>query len=102
VSSGLVLTLFRQDQSNLNNAYVAGLKEDLGFKGNQLVQLQTFYVVGAVVGQIPFMFLFTYIPMYWTIPFLDIAWGIITLLQYRTQSFAELAAYRFLVGWFEV
>ncbi|KAL2130794.1 hypothetical protein VTI74DRAFT_5937 [Chaetomium olivicolor] len=89
------------DQSNLNNAYVAGMKEDLGFKGNELVQLQTMYTVGAVVGQIPFMFLFTYVPMFWVIPFLDVMWGIFTLLQYRASGYAELAAYRFLVGWFE-
>ncbi|KAI9148329.1 transporter SEO1 [Paramyrothecium foliicola] len=84
------------DQSNLT-----GLKEDLGFHGNELVQLQTFYIVGAVTGQIPFFFLLTYVPMHWIIPFLDIAWGVFTLLQYRVNSFAELAAYRFLVGWFE-
>lgn len=84
-----------------DNAYVAGLKEDLGFRGNELVQLQTLYIVGAVVGQIPFMFLFTYLPMFWIIPFLDVSWGIFTLLQYRVHTFAELAAYRFLVGWFE-
>ncbi|KAF4471927.1 transporter SEO1 [Fusarium albosuccineum] len=89
------------DQSNLNNAYVAGLKEDLGFEGNELVQLQTLYIVGAVTGQIPFFFLLTYIPIHWLLPFLDVAWGIFTLLQYRVTSFAELAAYRFLVGWFE-
>ncbi|KAI1859390.1 hypothetical protein JX265_010393 [Neoarthrinium moseri] len=89
------------DQANLNNAYVSGLKEDLGFFGNELVQLQTFYIVGAVLGQIPFMFLFTYVPMYWLIPFMDVAWGVFTLLQYRTASFAEAAAYRFFVGWFE-
>ncbi|KAK0384888.1 hypothetical protein NLU13_7367 [Sarocladium strictum] len=89
------------DQSNLNNAYVAGLKEELNFHGNQLVQLQTFYIVGAVTGQIPFFFLLTYIPVHWLIPFLDVAWGIFTLLQYRVNGFAELAAYRFLVGWFE-
>ncbi|KAA8566176.1 hypothetical protein MFRU_056g00340 [Monilinia fructicola] len=89
------------DQSNLNNAYVTGLKDDLGFEGNQLVELQTFYTVGAVTGQIPIMFLLTYIPMHWLIPFLDIAWGIFTLLQYRATGFPELAAYRFLVGWFE-
>ncbi|KAK0724477.1 hypothetical protein B0H67DRAFT_598084 [Lasiosphaeris hirsuta] len=86
------------DQSNLNNAYVAGLKEDLGFKGNELVQLQTFYIVGAVTGQIPFLFLFTYVPMYLLIPFLDVAWGIFTLLQYRVTGFAELATYHFLIG----
>ncbi|KAG6364538.1 hypothetical protein INS49_006139 [Diaporthe citri] len=67
------------DQANLNNAYVSGMKDDLGFAGNELVQLQTMYTVGAVVGQIPFMFLFTF----------------------RAKSFAEIAAYRFLVGWFE-
>ncbi|ROT36082.1 MFS general substrate transporter [Sodiomyces alkalinus F11] len=89
------------DQSNLNNAYVAGLKEDLGFEGNELVQLQTFYIIGAVTGQTPFFFLLTYIPLHWLIPFLDIAWGIFTLLQYRVTGYAELAAYRFLVGWFE-
>lgn len=85
-----------------DNAYVGGLKEDLGFHGNELVHLQTIYVVGAVTGQIPFLFLFTRVPMYWIIPFLDIAWGIFTLLQYRVHTYAELMAYRFLVGWFEV
>ncbi|KIY00669.1 uncharacterized protein Z520_03334 [Fonsecaea multimorphosa CBS 102226] len=89
------------DQANINNAYVAGLKEDLGFNGNQLVHVQTIYVVGAVLGQIPFMFLFTRIPMHWLVPLLDILWGIFTLLQYRVHSYAELMAYRFLVGWFE-
>lgn len=85
-----------------DNAYVSGMKDDLGFVGNELVQLQTMYVVGAVVGQIPFMFLFTMFPMNWVIPFLDVCWGIFTLLQFRANSFAEMAAYRFLVGWFEV
>ncbi|KIX09972.1 uncharacterized protein Z518_01053 [Rhinocladiella mackenziei CBS 650.93] len=74
------------DQANINNAYVAGLKEHLGFNRNQLVQLQTMYILGAVLGQIPFMFLFTRVPMFWLISFLDVAWGIFTLLQYRTQA----------------
>jgi hypothetical protein len=77
------------------------LKEDLGFKGNELVQLQTFYILGAVLGQIPFFFLLTYVPIHYLLPFLDVAWGVFTLLQFRVTGFAELAAYRFLVGWFE-
>ena len=85
-----------------DNAYVSGLKEDLGLHGNELVQLQTIYTIGAVVGQLPFAYLFTKLPMHWIIPFMDIAWGIFTLVQYRANSYAELAAYRFLVGWFEV
>lgn len=59
------------------------------------------YILGAVLGQIPFMYLFTRVPMHYLIPFLDVFWGLFTLLQYRVNSYAELAAYRFLVGWFE-
>ncbi|OJJ89051.1 putative MFS transporter Seo1 [Aspergillus glaucus CBS 516.65] len=89
------------DQANINNAYVSGVQTDLNLHGNELVQLQTMYTLGAVLGQIPFAYLFTKFPMSWLIPFLDIAWGIFTLLQYRVTSYSELAAYRFLVGWFE-
>jgi hypothetical protein len=77
------------------------MKEELGFYGNELIRLQTMYIIGAVLGQIPFLFVFTYWPMYWVIPGMDVCWGIATLLQYRANSFAEMAAYRFLVGWFE-
>ncbi|KAF7588602.1 MFS transporter (Seo1), partial [Aspergillus hancockii] len=90
------------DQSNINNAYVSGLKEDLNLHGNELVHLQTMYTVGAVVGQLPFAYLFTRFPMSWLIPFMDIMWGVFTLLQYRATSYSELMAYRFMVGWFEV
>ncbi|KAL2865719.1 putative MFS transporter Seo1 [Aspergillus lucknowensis] len=89
------------DQANINNAYVSGVREDLNLRGNELVQLQTMYTVGAVVGQLPFAYLFTKFPMSWVIPFMDIMWGVFTLLQYRVTSYGELMAYRFLVGWFE-
>ncbi|KAL2828564.1 hypothetical protein BJY01DRAFT_228374 [Aspergillus pseudoustus] len=59
------------------------------------------YTVGAVLDQLPFAYLFTEFPMSWVIPFLDIIWGVYTLLQYRVESFGELMAYRFFVGWFE-
>lgn len=89
------------DGANLNNAYVAGMKEDLGFFGNQLVQIQTFYTVGAVVGMIPFIYFFTSLPMHWSITSMDIMRALFTLCQCRANSFGELAAYRFLIGFFE-
>ncbi|EFX06126.1 major facilitator superfamily transporter [Grosmannia clavigera kw1407] len=89
------------DQNNLNNAYVSGMKEDLGFYGNQLIQLQTIYIVGAVLGQLPFLFVFTYVPMHYLLPGLDVFWGIFTLLQYRAAGYSEMMAYRFMIGWFE-
>jgi hypothetical protein len=34
------------DRSNVANAYVSGMKEDLGFQGNQLNQINTCFTVG--------------------------------------------------------
>jgi len=34
------------DRSNLTNAYVSGMKEELNFKGNQLTQINTVFTVG--------------------------------------------------------
>jgi len=36
------------DRSNLANAYVSGMKEELGFKGNQYNQINTVFTVGYV------------------------------------------------------
>lgn len=43
----------------------------------------------------------TYVPVHWLIPGCDIFWGVFTLLQFRVNSYAELVAYRLLIGWFE-
>lgn len=60
------------------------------------------YTVGAVVGQLPFAWLFTKVRMHWLLPGMDLAWGVFTLLQYRANGYSEMMAYRFLVGLFEV
>jgi len=78
------------------------MKEELGFVGNELVQFQTIFVVGNVVGLLPFIYLFPRVPMHLLVPSLDLGWGIFTLLQYRAQSFGEIMAYRFMVSIFEV
>lgn len=78
------------------------MSEDLGFNGNQLVHFQTMYALGAVVGQLPFALIFPKVRMNLVVPGLDIMWGIFTLLQYRSQGYSEIMAYRFLVGLFEV
>lgn len=87
------------DQGNLTNAYISGMKEDLGFYGNELVQLQTVYNVSYTVFMIPVTLLS--VKYRNVIPACEMLWGIFTLLQYRATSFGELAAYRFFVGAFE-
>jgi ACS family pantothenate transporter-like MFS transporter len=41
------------DQVNINNAFVSGMKEDLGLFGNELNYMQTAWTVGYVIGEIP-------------------------------------------------
>jgi len=41
------------DQININNAFVSGMKEDLGLYGNELNYLQTAWTVGYVLGEVP-------------------------------------------------
>jgi ACS family pantothenate transporter-like MFS transporter len=43
------------DRSNLSNAYVSGMREELSFKGNQLNQINTVFTVGYTIGQVPCM-----------------------------------------------
>ncbi|KAL1880767.1 hypothetical protein VTK73DRAFT_5152 [Phialemonium thermophilum] len=47
------------DQVNINNAFVSGMKEDLGLYGNQLNYMQTCWTVGYVIGEIPSNLLLT-------------------------------------------
>ncbi|VVT55467.1 uncharacterized protein SAPINGB_P004611 [Magnusiomyces paraingens] len=89
------------DQSNLNNAYVSGMKEDLGMKGNDLVNTQVVYTVGSVVFQLPMMYLIHRYPTHILLPAMDIAWGLFTLAVYRSTSVGMLQALRFFVGVFE-
>jgi ACS family pantothenate transporter-like MFS transporter len=41
------------DQININNAFVSGMREDLGFFGNELNYMQTYWTVGYILGEIP-------------------------------------------------
>ncbi|KAK7217138.1 hypothetical protein V2G26_005141 [Clonostachys chloroleuca] len=41
------------DQVNINNAFISGMKEDMGLFGNELNYMQTFWTIGYVIGEIP-------------------------------------------------
>lgn len=48
------------------------MADELGFHGNELVQFQTIFVVGNVVGLLPFIYLFPRVPMHILVPTLDL------------------------------
>lgn len=49
--------LHLEDQTNISNAYVSGLKEEFGLYGNELNYFNVCYYVAYVIFQIPGMLL---------------------------------------------
>jgi hypothetical protein len=56
------------DLTNVNNAYLSGMEEDLEMYGNQLVTSTSVFTVGYVIGQIPCNLLLTRVSPRWVIP----------------------------------
>lgn len=46
-----------KDQSNINNAYVSGMKEELVLNGNELNYFNVMYYPAYVVSQVPLLLL---------------------------------------------
>ncbi|RDW59119.1 allantoate permease-3 [Coleophoma crateriformis] len=89
------------DQSNVSNAFLSGMEEDLKMYGNQLVTSTSIFTVGYVIGQIPSNLLLTRVSPRWVIPMLEVGWGICTICTSSVKSYKALYALRFLVGLFE-
>ncbi|KAJ4153442.1 hypothetical protein LMH87_009927 [Akanthomyces muscarius] len=86
------------DRSNLNNAYVSGMKDDLGFVGDQLTQINTCFTVGYVVGQIPSNLSLHYVkPRIW-FPLMMVLWGGLTMVTASAHKPQSIMAIRFFQG----
>ncbi|KAI8191991.1 Pantothenate transporter liz1 [Colletotrichum sp. SAR 10_86] len=86
------------DRTNLNNAYVSGMKEELGFVGDQLNQINTCFTVGYVIGQIPSNLSLHYVkPRFW-FPLMMIIWGGLTMCTASVHSPKAIMAVRFFQG----
>ncbi|KAM0800804.1 putative MFS transporter Liz1/Seo1 [Usnea florida] len=86
------------DQANVNNAFVSGMKEQLGLYGNELNYMQSCWTAGYVIGQIPSNILLTRIrPSIW-IPSLEVTWTVLTFCLCRCTNARQIYALRFFVG----
>ncbi|GLA89020.1 hypothetical protein AtubIFM56815_003489 [Aspergillus tubingensis] len=86
------------DQININNAFVSGMKEDLGLYGNQLNYMQACWTVGYVIGEIPSNMLLTRIrPRYW-IPAMELLWTVLTFALSRSTNATHFYVLRFFIG----
>ncbi|EXJ88057.1 hypothetical protein A1O1_04984 [Capronia coronata CBS 617.96] len=89
------------DSGNVTNAYVSGMKEDLGFHGDQYNLLTTFFTCGYLVAQIPSQFFLTRIRPSYYLPTAELVWSIITFCFAAVQKVEHVFALRFLVGMLE-
>ncbi|KAK1531953.1 pantothenate transporter liz1 [Colletotrichum paranaense] len=89
------------DSSNITNAYVSGMKEDLDFQGNEYNLLQTFFTCGYLVGQIPSQFLLTRFQPSIYLPVAELLWTIVTFCFAAVKDVRHVLAMRFLLGFLE-
>ena len=86
------------DQANITNAFVSGMKEDLGLYKNQLNYMQTLWTVGYVIGEIPSNLILTRVrPSIW-IPTMEVIWSVLTFSLSRCNTAKQMYGVRFLVG----
>ncbi|KAK4209210.1 major facilitator superfamily domain-containing protein [Rhypophila decipiens] len=89
------------DQTNINNAYISGMKEDLGLFGNELNLFTTFFNIGYILMLIPSQIIMTYVrPSIW-LSGMEVGWGILTGLFATVHSANQVYALRFFVGLLE-
>ncbi|KAF1953933.1 pantothenate transporter [Byssothecium circinans] len=86
------------DQSNINSAFVSGMKEDLGLYGNQLNYMQTCWTVGYVIGELPSNVILTrFRPSIW-IPTMEVTWSVLTFCLSRANTAKQIYVLRFFIG----
>ncbi|KAL1617979.1 hypothetical protein SLS54_007512 [Diplodia seriata] len=86
------------DRSNVANARLEGLTEDLGMTGNQYLTSLTLYFIGYVLFEIPCnVILKRTTPKFW-LPTLTLVWGIVSTLMGITQNLSGFFAVRFFLG----
>lgn len=86
------------DQSNISNAYVSGMKEDLNLTGNELNYFTTYFNVAYCIMLIPSQIILTYVrPSLW-LPGLELLWGIMTGLIAMTTNAKQVYVLRAFLG----
>ncbi|OAA62130.1 Major facilitator superfamily transporter [Cordyceps fumosorosea ARSEF 2679] len=86
------------DQTNINNAYVSGMKDDLDLHGDELNLFTTYFNVAYCIMLIPSQIIMTYVRPSWWLPSIEIVWGVITGLIAITHSAKQVYVLRAFLG----
>ncbi|SPO00361.1 related to PUTATIVE TARTRATE TRANSPORTER [Cephalotrichum gorgonifer] len=95
---GLLYLLSFLDRSNVGNAKIEGLAEDINMSGNQYLTGLTVYFIGYVLFEIPCnIILKKTTPRIW-LPTLTVAWGIVATLLGVVTNLGGFLTARFFLG----
>ncbi|KAH6645059.1 major facilitator superfamily domain-containing protein [Truncatella angustata] len=89
------------DQQSITNAYVSGMKEEIGLYGNELNYLTATFWASYCTAMIPACYFITRYPANLVLPTLELGWGLATFGLSWAKNVNTLYALRFLVGLFE-
>ncbi|KDQ29140.1 hypothetical protein PLEOSDRAFT_1092830 [Pleurotus ostreatus PC15] len=91
------------DRSNINNAYVSGMKEELSMQGTEFNKINTIFTCGYIVGMIPNNLILQVVsPRIW-LPTMQIVWGIygIRFVQGMVESSTFVGTHYILGSWYK-
>ncbi|CAI7620837.1 unnamed protein product [Penicillium discolor] len=90
------------DGNNVSNAYVSGMKEELGFgPGNELSWMNTYFSIGAILGGPISNLALTVIRPRFLLPSVLFIWSLFVLFMYKCNHASQLYGLRFCIGFFE-
>lgn len=89
------------DSNNFTNAYISGMREDVGITGDNYNYVQSIYMAGYVVGVVPSQIITLKVRPSIYFPCTELIWAVLTLCTSRVTTVEQLYAIRFLIGFFE-
>lgn len=96
----LCLTFFVKylDQTNVTNAFAAGMKNDLNMKGNELNWMTTWFNIGVILGAPASTLALTRINPRWWLPSCTTIWSLLVLFMYKATHVRTIYILRFFCG----
>ncbi|KAL4901488.1 hypothetical protein BDW74DRAFT_181779 [Aspergillus multicolor] len=89
------------DQQSLTNAYVSGMREEIGLYGNELNYITATFWASYCTAMIPACYFLTKYRANIVLPSLELGWGLATFGLAWAKNVETLYAMRFFVGLFE-
>jgi sugar phosphate permease len=97
----MIYGLQYSDKTSLSSGVVFGLIPDTGITGNQFGDLSSFFYMAYGIAQLPMGYMLQRFPICRALSVCVILWGSMVLLLAACHNYAQLAAVRTLLGWFE-